>query len=108
MAGSESSESRPAALVDSRRAWVVVAAAFVSLLTAVGIAYSFGAFLEELRAEFGTGRGAAAALFSLTSLLYFGLGGVTGAAADRYGTRRVLVVGAVALALGLVGAARAG
>ena len=107
-AGSDVSEGRPAALVDSGRGWVVVAAAFASLLTAFGIAYSFGAFFEELRAEFGTGRGAAAALFSLTSLLYFGLGGVTGAAADRFGTRRVLLVGAVALAIGLVGAARAG
>ncbi|MGH2969942.1 MAG: MFS transporter, partial [Solirubrobacteraceae bacterium] len=95
-------------MLDSGRGWAVVAAAFASLLTAFGIAYSFGAFLEEMRAEFGAGRGAAAALFSLTSLLYFGLGGLTGTAADRFGARRVLLVGAVALSLGLVGAARAG
>ena len=61
-----------------------------------------------MRAEFGAGRGAAAALFSLTSLLYFALGGVTGAAADRFGARRVLLVGAAAMAIGLVGTARAG
>ena len=87
---------------------MVVAAAFAAMLVAFGIAYSFGAFLEEMRREFGAGRGAAATLFSLTSLLYFGLGGLTGAAADRFGQRRVLLVGAVALGAGLLGTASAG
>jgi MFS family permease len=93
--------------LDSRRAWGVVAAAFAAMFVAFGIAYSYGAFLEEMRADFGVGRAAGAAFFSLTSLLYFGLGGVSGAASDRFGPRRVLLVGAVALGLGLVATARA-
>jgi len=80
----------------------VVAAAFVAMFVAFGIAYSYGAFLEEMRADFGVGRAAGGLFFSLTSLLYFGLGGVSGAAADRFGPRRVLLVGAAALGLGLV------
>jgi len=94
--------------LDSRRAWGIVGAAFAAMFVAFGIAYSYGAFLEELRADFGAGRAVGAVFFSLTSLLYFGLGGVTGAAADRFGPRRVLLVGAGALALGLVATARAG
>jgi MFS family permease len=100
------SVSRPG--LDSRRGWAVVAAAFTAMFVAFGIAYSYGAFLEEMRAEFGAGRATAAAFFSLTSLLYFGLGGLSGAAADRFGPRRVLLVGAAALGLGLVATARAG
>src|SRR5215212_4282059 len=94
--------------LDSRRGWAVVVAAFTAMFVAFGIAYSYGAFLEDMRAEFGAGRATAAAFFSLTSLLYFGLGGLSGAAADRFGPRRVLLVGAAALGLGLVATARAG
>lgn len=93
--------------LDSRRAWGIVASAFASMFVVFGIAYSYGAFLEELRADFGAGRAVAAVFFSLTSLLYFGLGGLSGAAADRFGPRRVLLVGAGALALGLVATSRA-
>lgn len=93
---------------DSRRAWGVVAAAFVAMSIAFGIAYSYGVFLEEMRADFGAGRATGAVFFSLTSLLYFALGGVSGAAADRFGPRRVLLVGAAALGIGLAATARAG
>src|SRR3954452_3978069 len=94
-------------MIDSRRGWVVVAAAVASMATAFGIVYSFGAFYEEMRADLGASRGAAATLFSLTSLAFFGLGGATGAAADRYGQRRVLLVGAAAVGGGLVVTAHA-
>ena len=94
--------------LDSPRAWGIVAAAFAAMFVAFGIAYSYGAFLDEMREDFGVGRAAGAAFFSLTSLLYFGLGGVSGAASDRFGPRRVLLVGAAALGLGLVVTARAG
>jgi MFS family permease len=93
--------------LDGRRAWGIVGAAFASMFVAFGIAYSYGAFLQELRAEFGAGRAIGAVFFSLTSLLYFGLGGLSGAACDRYGPRRVLLVGAAAMAVGLVVTARA-
>jgi MFS family permease len=62
---------------------------------------------QEGFAELGTGRGAAATLFSLTALLWFALGGVSGAVSDRVGVRRVLLVGAVAMGAGLWGTSRA-
>jgi MFS family permease len=88
--------------VDSARGWGVVAAAFAAMFVAFGIAYSYGAFLEEMRADFGIGRAAGATFFSLTALLYFGLGSIAGAAGDRFGQRPVLLVGAVAMGAGLV------
>jgi MFS family permease len=58
--------------------------------------------------EFGAGRGTTSVFFALTSLTYFGLGALSGVAVDRYGPRRVLLVGAVALGAGLAATSRAG
>ncbi len=99
---------RPAASVDSARSWVVVAAAFAAMFASFGIAYSFGAFLEPMAAEFGTGRGATSTFFALTSLTYFGLGALSGVAVDRYGPRRVLLAGGTALGAGLAATSQAG
>ena len=77
------------------------------MATTFGIAYSFGAFLLPISAELGAGRGATAGIFSLTTLALFGLGGLSGPAVDRFGPRRVLVVGAVSLGLGLLLTSRA-
>ena len=86
----------------------MVVAAFVAMFTAFGIAYSFGAFFEPMADEFGSGRGATSVFFALTSLTYFGLGALSGAAVDRYGPRRVLLVGAFALGAGLAATSQAG
>lgn len=96
----------PAPRLDSPRGWVAVAGGFAAMFTAFGIAYSFGAFLGPMADEFDTGRGAIAGVFALTSLTYFGLGALSGAAVDRYGPRVVLLVGAAALGVGLVAASR--
>jgi MFS family permease len=92
---------------DSARAWVVVGAAFAALFTVFGVTYSFGAFFEPISAEFGTGRGASSVVFSLTSLLFFTLGVISGPASDRFGPRPLLLVGAAAFGAGLVATAAA-
>ncbi len=87
---------------DSGRGWLVVAAAFTSMFTVFGIAYSFGAFFRPMAREFGAGSGATSLVFGITAFLYFGLGALTGAVADRIGPRRVLMVGAAVLGGGLL------
>src|ERR671916_194120 len=99
---------REAPAVDSARGWAMVAAAFAGMFTAFGIAYSFGAFLEPMAEEFGSSRGVTSIFFALTSLTYFGLGALSGVAADRYGPRRVLLVGGLALGGGLAATSQAG
>ena len=94
--------TQTAATVDSARAWVVGAAAFLAMLVVFGIAYSYGAFLPEIAEEFSSGRAAVSGVFSLTTFALFGLGLPTGAAADRFGPRPVLLVGAVSLVGGLL------
>ena len=89
------------------QAWRAVAVAFTAMFTTFGVAYSFGAFLLPVSAELGAGRGATAAVFSLTTLAFFGLGGLSGPAVDRYGPKRVVLVGAASLGLGLLLMSRA-
>ncbi|MDP9428749.1 MAG: MFS transporter [Actinomycetota bacterium] len=99
---------QPSASVDSVRGWVMVTAAFAAMFASFGIAYSFGAFLEPMAEEFGASRGTTSVFFALTSLTYFGLGAVSGVAVDRYGPRRVLLVGGIALGAGLAATSQAG
>ena len=94
--------------LDSARGWVMVAAAFAGMFTAFGIAYSFGAFLGPMADEFGASRGTTSVFFALTSLTYFGLGALSGVAVDRYGPRRVLLTGGIALGGGLAATSQAG
>ena len=87
--------------LDGREGWVNVAAAFASMFTVFGVAYSFGAFFGPMADEFGSGRSATSAFFSITAGLYFFLGVASGPAVDRYGPRPVLLTGAVAMGVGL-------
>lgn len=93
---------------DSAKAWVAACGGLLALFVAFGLAYSYGVFFDSITAEFGAGSGAGAAVFSITSLLFFGLSAVTGPVADRVGPRKVLIVGAIVLGLGLVGTSVSG
>ncbi|MGH1490718.1 MAG: MFS transporter [Acidimicrobiales bacterium] len=92
--------------IDSRRAWLVVIAAFFSSFISLGIAYSFGAFFSEMAADFDTTKGATAVIFGITTFAFFWLSLITGRAADVWGPRPVLLVGAAALLIGLVATSR--
>jgi MFS family permease len=85
----------------------VVAAAFAALFVVFGVAFSFGAFFGPISDEFEAGRAAASVVFSLTSFLFFSLGALSGPAADRFGPRPLLLVGAAAFGIGLAATAGA-
>lgn len=84
--------------------WLVVAAAFTVMFVGFGAAYSFSAFLVSLQRDLGASRGAVSFVFSLAGFLYFGLGVVTGPLADRFGSRRLAVVGMILVGIGLAAA----
>ena len=83
------------------RRWGIVAAAFLSCFTCFGVGYSFGAFFDSMSEEFNSGKGLTALMFSLTTCFYFLGGLITGRLADRFGPRRVVVVGAISMGIGL-------
>lgn len=85
-----------------RRAWpVVLAAAFGAGTGAIPLAfYSFGALVDPLSKAFGWTRAeiTAAPLFLTVGGLIAGV--LAGAAADRYGARRVVIISQIALVFG--------
>src|SRR5262245_14231505 len=87
--------------------WAVVAAAFTLMFVGFAAAYSFAAFFASFAAEFGASRGDIALVFSVAAFLWFLSGAPAGMAADRYGARRVALVGVAGLAVALWVASRA-
>lgn len=87
---------------DSRRAWLMVAAAFLAGFVVFGITYSFGVFVEPMVAEFHASRAATSALFSITGLIFYMLGSLAGHLSDRFGPRIVVGIGAIVLGAGLM------
>ena len=87
--------------------WYVVAAAFVITFVGFGAAYTFSPFIGPLQTEFGASRGSVSLAFSLAGFLYFALGIVSGPLADRWGARRLAVIGMLLTGAGLALASRA-
>ena len=90
-------------MIDSKKAWVVVWAAFVCLALIFGVSYSFAAFFENFAQEFAANRADVSWIFGLCGLVYFVLGALGGMLADRWGPRVVCMVGMGLIALGLFG-----
>ncbi|QKY19510.1 MFS transporter [Halolamina sp. CBA1230] len=87
--------------------WAVVAASFLGTFVVFGLSYSFGVFLERIVDAFGGARGPSSLAFGVqTVAIYVGASGL-GVLIDRYGTRRMLAVGALLTAGGLAAASRA-
>jgi MFS transporter, OFA family, oxalate/formate antiporter len=81
--------------------WLVVAAAFAVTFVGFGSAYTFSAFIEPLQSDFAASRGSVSLVFSLAGFLYFGLGVVSGPLADKWGSRRLAVIGMILTGAGL-------
>lgn len=88
-------------------AWVVVACAFALMTVGFAAAYSFAAFFSAFEAEFGASRAHIALVFSVAAFLWFLLGAPGGMAADRFGPRRVALLGIFFLVGGLLLASQA-
>ncbi len=82
--------------------WLVVAGGFGVTFVGFGCVYSFSAFIDSLQHDFGASRGSVSLVFSLAGFLYFALGTVSGPLADRWGSRRVAVIGMILIGVGLV------
>ena len=85
------------------RDWPAVAAAAIGLIFSVGAltAYPFGIFMAPLGHEFGWTRGqmSAAVTFGQVSLVISSL--IWGVLVDRYGPRRILLLGVCGLGIGV-------
>jgi MFS transporter, OFA family, oxalate/formate antiporter len=81
--------------------WFVVAAAFAVTFVGFGCTYSFSAFIESLQDDFGASRGSVSLVFALAGFLYFSVGSISGPLADRFGSRRLALIGMILIGTGL-------
>jgi predicted MFS family arabinose efflux permease len=89
----------PPALRDPR---IVIAAGCLIAVITFGSRAGFGLFLEPISATHGWGREIFAVAIGIQNIIWGLCQPIAGALADRYGTRRVLIVGSVIYAMGFV------
>ncbi len=98
-------ERAPATAVDSREAWVRLAAALALMTIGSSAMYVVSVVLPSVQAEFGVARADASLPYTLL-MIGFGIGGVwMGRLADRHGVMKVILLGTAGLVVGFVAAA---
>ncbi len=80
--------------------YVIVLAAFFSMVVMLGTFYSFGIFFPSLLREFGWTRAATAGAYSLCYIFQGAVGVVMGRLNDKFGPRLVMTVSGATLGLG--------
>ena len=81
--------------------WVLLGSALILALS-LGVRHGFGLFLPPMSAQFGWGREVFAFAIALQNLIWGLAQPFTGALADRFGAAKVVVIGGVLYAVGLV------
>ncbi|MEE1925052.1 MFS transporter [Pseudomonas sp. 148P] len=81
--------------------WILVGAALILALS-LGVRHGFGLFLAPMSAEFGWGRGVFAFAIALQNLMWGLAQPFAGALADRLGAGKVVIIGGILYAAGLV------
>ena len=82
-------------------AWVIVGVSFLTLGLTYGVMYCFSVFFVALLKEFHWSHSLGAGAFSFFVILNHLMGPLVGRMVDRFGPRRVILLGCVALCMGL-------
>jgi MFS family permease len=88
------------------RGWLVVAVGFMLLLLMFGTRISFGVYIKPMAESFGATRASISASQSLYMIVYAVFALIAGSLSDRYGPRKILVVGAMFMGVGMLLASR--
>jgi MFS family permease len=81
--------------------WFIVGFSFITLALVYAVWYSFSVFFVALLKEFGWSRSIGAGAFSLFIILSSMTGPFMGAMVDRFGPKRVIIIGSLILGTGL-------
>ncbi|MFH1484968.1 MAG: MFS transporter [Chloroflexota bacterium] len=82
--------------------WVVLAGAVTGAFGAGAYQFGFGVFFKPISDEFGWSRVATAAAFSMSALEGGIEGPIVGVLVDRFGPRKLMMIGITVLSLGLL------
>ena len=81
--------------------WFIVGFSFITLALVYSVWYSFSVFFVALLKEFGWSRSIGAGAFSLFIVLSSLIGPFVGSMVDRFGPKRVIIIGSLILGAGL-------
>lgn len=81
--------------------WIIVAVSFTTMALSYTVMYSFSVFFVALLKEYGWRRSLTAGAFSIFWILHGLVGPFVGGMVDRFGPRRVFVLGSILLGAGL-------
>ena len=99
---SESERTDSQAPPDGGWGWLVVLACFLTTFTLDGIGYSFGMFMEPLKAEMKEGNFGVASVGSIQIAVYLSSGPLVASLVTRHGARPVCITGSLLAGLGLL------
>jgi len=84
-------------------AWIVTAITSLVMLASAGVRAAPSVLIKPLEADFGWSRSNISFAVAV-SILWFGLGGpISGSLVDRYGPRRIMMIGLALIAAGIFG-----
>jgi len=86
--------------------WLMVAVGFMMMLLMFGTRLSFGIYIKPMTESFGASRAAISGSQSLYMFVYAFFALLAGSLSDRYGPRKILMVGAVFMGVGMLLASR--
>ena len=89
------------------RAWLILGSAFLAFTVGASVMHSYTVFLLAFVADFGWSRAEASLAYSVGQLVGGFSSPFVGTLVDRLGTRRMVLLGAALLVIGLVGSAQA-
>ncbi len=89
------------------RAWLILGSAFLAFTVGASVMHSYTVFLLAFVADFGWSRAESSLAYSVGQLVGGFSSPFVGGLVDRLGTRRMVLLGAALLVLGLVGSAQA-
>jgi len=82
--------------------WIVAVICFIIIAISFGVRSSFSVFYVAILEHFGWSRADTALIFSMSIVVYGLTAPLAGSVIERFGPRRVLIAGSLALALGMV------
>src|SRR3954449_7539341 len=97
----------PTVPLTTSRAWLILGSAFLAFTVGASVMHSYTVFLLAFVADFGWSRAESSLAYSVGQLVGGFSSPFVGNLVDRLGTRRMVLLGAALLVIGLVGSAQA-
>src|SRR5262249_14771914 len=98
----EGKQTEAAPNPSARHSWLLLAASFITFMVSAACMQSYAVFLVAFIEAFGWSRGQSSIAYSVSQLISGATSPLVGVLVDRLGPARLVLIGGVLLALGLI------